>query len=96
MRRQGEIRVRDIVLADSTRCHHNPPSALDSPWRFVGDVISVTNTHVQVKITESSRAVLKNTTRIFHKREVTVLLKQNGKATPNVRCVRTQVGEQEI
>ena len=96
MRRQGEIRVTDRVLVDSTRCHHNPPSALDSPWRFIGDVISVTNTHVQIKITDCSRAVLKNTTRIFHKREVLVLVKHNGKPTPNIRCIRTQPGEQEI
>ena len=96
MRRQGEIRVRDIVLADSTRDHHNPPSALDSPYRYVGEVVSVTNTHVEIKITESARAFLKNKIRGFHKREVTVLLKRDGKPTPNVRCVRTQVGEQEI
>ncbi len=96
MRNQGEIRVRDIVLADSTRDNHNPISALDSPWRFVGEVLSITDTHVQVKIIESSRGFLRNTTRGFHKREVTVLVKQNGKPTPNVRCIRTQVGEQEI
>ena len=88
--------MRDVVLADSTRDRYNPPRELESPWRVVGEVLSITNTHVQVKITESSRAVLKNTVRGFHKREVTVLLKQNGKPTPNVRCVRTQVGEQEI
>ena len=96
MRRQGEIRVRDIVLADSTRDHHSPPSALDSPGRFVGDVVSVSNTHVEIKITESARAFLNNKIRRFHKREVTVLLKRNGKPTPNIRCIRTQVGEQEI